>query len=378
MHQVHNFIILDLYNCNRLPLSQILTGTKSENTTYKYLSLNCSGNNITSISNFGISSNQQAESSNLLACANYTSSASTLQIKSSCDFTNYANQILLKNCNGGDYCEIPVDLGYLNTNCNVTEFYRFFYLSYQCHNNIIQTGTFNATIPRSIIGFLIVSIDIGSMMALLICIFMISKGQEDTEEEFNKENLFISDYTLYLNGVNFAYKNSYQEIGGLINHLKTVLNTEMWNLKDKKYLRNLLALNTEHENNFVYKDAEKKILKKVVEQCFVYDVNYAIINSDKLDNIINYNNLEFEKLKLSKEDNLQNDEKEVKFKILESKLKKIQEDIKKEDQVKDIDQLFITFRNQQIAKFFRITYDKNKFARCCLIFCCKYDKIKHL
>ena len=378
-----------MYNCVKLPFDSILAqDIRNTNSNYMNLDLNCVNSNVASVVAFGLSSDDNADESNIFAFTKF-STLNKIQVSKSCDFSNYLNEKLETNCLGKTQCQIQIDLSYINSNCDYTDLYDYFFFSYECHDDYIKTGYMNISLSRSVAGFIIVGIDIASILILLICLFVISQNQKSNEEYYKENNILISDYTLHLKGIDFAYKGLHKEIGVLMNHLKSVMHIEIQNDKkrSKPLLEKLCQMNDLRED-FQFSDVKTKVDVKQVEQCFLFDVNYAMLTSNKLDNIITYNKYELERNKTDRELNAKIDtgdktvsEKEalnMKLKLIEEKIRKAQESIKKEDEVKDVNELFLTFRNQQITKFFQLTYKKNKCIRCCYIFCCKFDKIKHL
>jgi histidinol dehydrogenase len=48
------------------------------------------------------------------------------------------------------------------------------------------------------------------------------------------------------------------------------------------------------------------------------------------------------------------------------------------NELDNIKEVFITFKNQKLTNFYDEVYRKNKCDRCCYIFCCQFKKIKHL
>jgi len=214
--------------------------------------------------------------------------------------------------------------------------------------------------------------------------FIIISNLKDLETKYKENYILISNYTLHLNEASFDSKNINGEFNQLLKHFSKVLKLEAENegytnikeMKDNKYIK---------KNNF--EDASQKLDKYWIEKNIVYDLNYSYINSNKLNDIKYLNNLKVKKKRLGVKILNNNSESNIKDNgILEKKQqnlsKKITELEKKIELsyylLTNIDDIFITFRNQIFAHLIKSAYNKSKFTRCCYFICCRGNKIKHL
>jgi hypothetical protein len=335
--------------------------------------------NVTSVVAFGIPSTFEESLDDMKYCTNFTT-INNLKLDPKCDLSSLLNEEVSENCLGKTKCTIKADLTIIYKNCQYNRDYEFFYFSYKCHTNYVTIGYNNLKLKRGLVGFIITGIDIASILVLLICLFIISHSQDINKEEFKLRNISICDYTLHLKSLNVPYKNFSGSLADLIQHFNSVINVEKEkdNLRKKPYLSDLLNIKTEDAISSNYDDAANKVDIINLQNCFLFDINYAYLTTNKFFNIRHYNQCVFEKTKLLTSSNENKATQEEKLKELENKIKQLQEKVKNEDEIKSVGEIYLTFRNQKIKKFLHRVYKKNKLTRCCYIICCRYDKIKHL
>jgi hypothetical protein len=327
---------------------------------------------------FGTPLNFEAGIDDMKYCTNFTT-INNLKLNPKCDFSSILNEQVSDKCIGKTKCTIQADLAYINKNCEYNSDFDFFYFSYQCHTNFITLGYNNIKLKRGVVGFIITGIDIASILVLLICLFIISHSQDVNREEFKLKNISICDYSLHLKNLNIPYKYFSENLADLINHFKSVIDVEIEkdNRRKKPHLVDLLNIKTEDAISSNYNDAANKVDVANLQNCFLFDINYAYLTTNKFMSVRNFNQLMFEKSKVLSGDD-DKTTKDEKLKVLEERIKELQENIKKEDEIKYVGEIYLTFRNQKIAKFFHRVYKKNKCVRCAYISCCKFHKIKHL
>ena len=336
---------------------------------------------MTSVVAFGLPTDAPEDSNDLFSCSGF-STQNSIKLSSQCNLNSYFNELLSQNCAGKNKCSFQADLKYIEDNCVYTEKFNYFYFSYQCYDDFITVGYNDIKISRGVMGFIVVGIDVASILVLIICLFINSTSQQSNEKEFKERNILISDYTLHLKGVNFATANIFQHLDKLIKHFRSVLKEES-ELHSNDLLNNMLNSGEDITEDDAFGDFKEKIHLNMVEKNILFDINYPMLTSDKLDNILSYKQYNLNKKKIEIEMSKTNTEEErkkkleAKLKEIENKIIKVQEQIKNEDKLNSVNELFLTFRNQKIANFYYQSYNKNKCVRCCYIFCCNFKKIKH-
>jgi hypothetical protein len=306
-----------------------------------------------------------------------------------CDFSDYINTQVAKNCLKKSTCSFDYDITYVQKNCKYYNKYNYFYFSYECFSkynlNVDQYVNLNyiveeINIDRQVWAFAIVGTDIASITVLLICMIVISLSQRRLEENYNNNNILISDYTVRVSNIKLSFSNIDSELNDLVKHFRMLLATEK--LEDKVNMFNFKG--TSEYYTRLYADCEEKISKEYINNTEIYDINYPIITDSKLNLILRYQQLHLDKKKLQRKFKLTETEK-AKTKVenyiikLDKEIIQTQNKIKRLDktELENIKEIFITFRNQKIADFYIAKFKKNKCKRCCYIFCCQFSKIKN-
>jgi hypothetical protein len=381
-------IASSVYNCLYIPTSK-MDAAISSNMSYHF-NFDCYSTNITSIVGFGIAPNNDKEAEDMSLCLGFTTSK-TLWLSPQCDMTNYITEKAMPNCLNKQKCEFDLDLTYLKSNCKYFNTTNNIYLKYECHDNFIQLGFLGTQMDRGLFAFIIVSIDLASVLVLLLCMFIVSHSQKNNEQKFKENYYLISDYTLHLRDLNIPMRNFYLELNDIIKHLnKVILEEEKFNSTNGYSILKI----SENEKFEIYEDLPNMIDIPKVEKTVIYDINYPIFTADKIEDIIEFNQNKIKKLKLEQElSNLENqgeskingnkrvDNKAIlvkKINACNERMTKIRKNMKTRDDLLNIEEIYLTFRNQKIANFYYESYKKNRCVRCCYIFCCKYKKIKHL
>ena len=137
-----------------------------------------------------------------------------------------------------------------------------------------------------------------------------------------------------------------------------------------------------HINSVIDINENEEIEKTTRDEMSIYEINYAYINDIKLSRILNEQEMTLEKIDLVKKiKNESNEDDKVK---MELKVEELQKKIEIENErineatndIKLIDDIYITFVDPKTAAYFFKLYNKNVFTRCCLICCCERKKIQ--
>jgi len=229
----------------------------------------------------------------------------------------------------------------------LTQFYYNFYLENEL--NIQYNNYIDFKMTRNAITWTVVFIDIGSILLILVAIYILPHSQVKRSNWYNMNKLMISDLTVHLRNMDLKGERIYDEISEVIKHVETVL------LKEDK------------DHSIKNRDQ------------IIYDINFPIMTVYQLDTIQEINDLELEKMELEN----QND-KEGK---IEAKIEKINEKIAEKrkdlnlsfkDDLDDTDDVFITFHNQDVAGELKELYlNIGGVARRCYK-CCGKDNYEHL
>jgi len=134
------------------------------------LTLNCSTYNITNLLYFGISSPGLNEIINSQVCTNFSQGYELSLSECSNAKANLVTQ-LASNCLNRGNCTLYFNHTNFFNECNTNDLSSNVYISYQCFSEYIKL-TKNKRINRSTFGFIVVSIDIVSMIALIITILL--------------------------------------------------------------------------------------------------------------------------------------------------------------------------------------------------------------
>lgn len=213
-------------------------------------------------------------------------------------------------------------------------------------------GSYKLT--RKNAGFFIAGIDIVSMLTLLIGLLVIGSAQNRNEKYFKEQIVNITHYTIHFKNLQLNGITVYEEIDLLIKHINSTFKTE---LKGK--------LN----DNF-----------------FIYDINYPVLTDTKLDLIINKNKLNEQRkhLEIIEKNRNVSSQKLLKIQqkvnVLKTKIDQVDTKIKAAHNtgLSKVNDIYVTFTNQEYAQAFSQFYNRSKCSRCCLIFWCQRNKIKHL
>jgi len=314
--------------------------------------MDCEIYNISSISQFGLSSNYDYTVENLLNCQNFTTYVN-ITTDQGCSLKQYLNDEIGDRCKDKMECEFTIDTQIVKDRCTSNPKYDYFFFSYDCYDSWVHVNI--VRVERSLFSFIIVIIDVASMFALLLSLFIMPAAQESIDKYFKKKIVDINDYTLNFQNLGFKQERLAEELDLLLKHLQNVYKIE--NPNDKS------------ENLF-------------------YDINYPIITDRKLDLIIERN-------KVSK--NLKNTQQILKAKgkkyskyKMSRILKKIDRLMSKEDELKNktldvnlnelkkVDDIYVTFIHQKYRNKIFNGYNRNRCRRCCIIFFCQRKRIQHL
>lgn len=339
---------LALKNCQTIPTSSIF------NTTNKQidLTMNCESYIISKVTDFGLTSSYNLTTQNDMYCQNFTTYLN-ITTDSTCSFDNYLNNITSTQCLGKSNCKITADLTQIARNCTSTPKYANFYFAYECYDKWVAGGVKN--IQRVDFSWVVVSLDIGSMFSLLVCLLIIGIAQQRTNKFFKENVIEISDYTIHFKDMKFHHDTFYIELDTFMKHLY---------------------------------DIKKIEIPKDEENDFIYDVNFPVLTDSKLDKILERNKIN-EKINNLRQDLLKN-EKSYSIEKLEKLTKKLSKLKDKEENLRMIivdsqltnleiiNDIFVTFTTQKIKNKLAESYKRGCCKRCCLIFCCQFHKIKHL
>jgi hypothetical protein len=394
--------------------------------------MDCSHDNttISGVTSFAYSSKSDENNENSLNCLLGVTYLK-LDFGDGCDATETVNEIVKEKCLGNTTCSVTLQTPPLKANCTqeLKSKSKFYYFSYNCYDQYLNLPNDNK-ISRTSMAYIIVILDIASMLCLLISIFIIQAGIRRLDVNYRKHNTLISNFTLHLTGVDIPYSLRHDELADIIAHFKSVLSHETE--KSKNFISPLLVSNYISDNKDMSK-VQSEINNKIASKIIFYEINYPKLNASKLDDVIKLNSLiikrdslivkikslekalgvsqiqEYNSENLVSNNLLNNgiiqetsnfDSKTKTIKQANSnkqyvKLQKYTDElIKTDDKIKDterriadlsftgelntIKELYLTTRNQNLARMYKNLYKKTRCDRCCLIFCCQGSKIKHL
>ena len=158
------------------------------------------------------------------------------------------------------------------------------------------------------------------------------------ETNYNKENELISHYTVLIRSISLDGENLFQELDELLLHTKYVLVEQS-------------------DPGFIQDD-----------QMF-FDVNYPVLDDDKVE-------LLDKRIKLSNEIR-RNAEDLEKVEELNKEIVDLEQEIKESEPVKEINDVYITFKKKKYAHKLINLYKLNIFNRCC-IRCCNRKRANEL
>lgn len=134
------------------------------------LNLNCSTYNITNVLYFGISTPGINELINSQVCTNY-SQGYELKLNGCSRAKTYLVEQVAINCLNKPSCNLSLNYTNFTTDCNTNDYSSNIYFSYECFQEYIKLP-FNSQIDRTNFGFIVVFIDIASMLTLILTIVM--------------------------------------------------------------------------------------------------------------------------------------------------------------------------------------------------------------
>ena len=358
-----------LYNCEKIPVSELETqsllslGILSTSSTSKdfKVSLNCQGYAISAINLFGISTSQVDNIQNSANCIDFGSSQN-ITISKTCSFVGNVTEAA-KYCigNATSTCEFYLDSTKLINECQGEELYDNFFLGYSCLDNELPIGFWK--VSRENASIIVISIDVACILIFILSIIVISVSQKSNAKIYKENTNQISDYSIHIKDLELDYSNIDKEVDELLNHLNNVLHLEE-NKKEKSKNKDFTPF---------------------------YEVNYPILNDEKLSLVLKKNDI-IEKQTETKRRLRELEEKsgkEGKNSVKINKLNNTMENLNKEydvvktrlieenfqiDKVKDV---WITFNRMKYANNINRAYTRfNKCDRCCLTCCCLKKKIK--
>lgn len=371
-----------LYNCIKIPIEEL-------NNQHYYIKFNCNGMTVGNAVSFGLPEQQKDYHNNLESCFSFLSFENII-VSEKCNLLEFINEKMTL-CSPGTSCSLFIDMSLADCFYNTQSGFKYLFLSYSCFKENVSTGFGGKKMSRSDFSIVVVSIDLASMVIVIITFLLIKKCSGINYQKFIEENTFIRDFTLHLTDLNIPKQNIKQEFNDLMTHFYQVAKVEdpslsIFNFEDiciKK--QSCFGDYIQHvQNNFN------------PNKYFIYDMIYPILNGDKLSGIKKFNKLKKKYRELieknTKKEHQKNDEqntKEVVYECLEQKnnekIQKIRDEmetIKKrintKDDVKEINEMYITFRNYKIAKFYEELYKKSSCERCHAFCCCKGKTIRHL
>jgi hypothetical protein len=203
------------------------------------------------------------------------------------------------------------------------------------------------SMSRNTLSWLVVFTDLVVVIAIMIATYILPAAQVARSNFYNRNKVMISDFTVHLRHLDLKGALIHDEISDLLRHVENVL---------------LQA----HTKMAIQADQ------------IIYDVNFPVMTVYQIDKIIDINDLEIEKLEMAK-DGVQEDEIEKIAKINE-KIIQMREDLKASfiDDLDDVDDVFITFQTQDIAKSFKDLYLNVSYCKRCTFKCCKIPDFDYL
>ena len=399
------------------------------------LSMRCSNDMVIAQAvSFGVSANSDDEKNNVLNCFEYMAKSEIILSNSQCNYINQINELMkANNCSNQQSCNFIFDLS--SNECTKPVSTGQFYFTYLCYEDKIETIFTNSKMRRSTFGYIVVGVDILTILIVIITMSLINIFKEENNDEFIKKRTFIRDFTLRLKDISIPKSEIRKEFNLLINHLISIAKFDDDNLD----IFSFEPISLKHHPQ--YEDYDKVISSKFqAKDFFVYDMVYPILTSAKLGAINHYNELQEEIADLKKEMNIlhdtvtnndnnmiseketpnekdtenapitvykssdtvlpvnnttnanRNNETEKERIKRENKLTELQKEIdektkemeetkihiKENSDIKEVNEIYITFRNYNIARYFAELYRKSKCQRCNIICCCQGEKIQHL
>ncbi len=179
-------------------------------------------------------------------------------------------------------------------------------------------------------------------------------------------------------------ENLNQELEFFYSHLKTVYDINLG--EQIKNLGNRNSRSYEIDPNKRIEEVNRLKNNLKSKENIIYDINYTFVDQNKLDIILEKNDLQGKKVKLQHEIQLQKDMDKDKYEELTKQLSDLKKDevcleeqyLNDKNNFKKIDDVYVTFYNTEDCEIIRSSYNKSNLNRCCKILCCNRKKIQHL
>ena len=422
-----------MYNCDKVSIGEI---TNSEYTT----NLNCFDRVIAKVTAFGISSSTDDENENKKNCFNYMSKEKLSLSKSSCNYLEAANTAI-KDCVGQQSCNMKLDMSSVSCSPSSAEYLFLSYSCYedevkigfvdsqmarsdlgylvaiidcitmiiiivtlvivqkykvQNMEDFIKSRTFIRDFTLHLDGLEIPKEDIKKEFNNLIEHFtMVAKHDDEDLDIFNFESISLKHHPQYedydkviqpkfdtrnffiydmvypiLTSSKLGAINDFNELQEEVNQLKSEL---------EKLNNSSTSQGLEHNYGPIESQGNQKE-KPLGQDMENGPIIYKQSNPDGPDNeIVNNIDDDTQRNKGNKSDT---EQKILKLKEqLEEKQREMDEikiKIKEKSDITDVKEVYITFRNYNIARYFVEKYRKTKCQRCQMLCCCQGDQINHL
>lgn len=318
------------------------------------ISMDCKSYTVYSIKAFGVSPDDISNINNKKNCNKFTSSQD-ISIDTSCSYLDTVKD-LAAECikNNQSTCKITIDSLDFASKCNSKFNADTAYISYVCYSKYIPIINWN--LDRQTASIIVVSIDVASLIILLIAILYIGNKSWKASITYKQSVNQISDYTIHVLDLKFNSKDIEEQSAELIQHLEKAMQKEL-----------------------------PEIFKSDLN--YFYDLNYPVISDEKLDRVLKMNNLNEEIFKLRRK--LQLNKKKLKEKGSAEILKLIDKKsteyilfnskLESNQSVTHISDVWITFNKMKYSTEINNAYSKyTKCTRCCLICCYQKKRINHL
>lgn len=243
---------------------------------------------ISGVTSFAYSNELSENSENTYSCLEGVTYLS-LSFTDGCDATTYVSDLVTKNCVGNNTCSLSIPGSELSANC--TEEMKTksssYYFSYNCYDKYIDLPS-DKTLNRTTMAYIVVIIDIVSMICFLCCIFIIYVGINRLSNRYYNENIVISNFTLHLTDVKIPYRTRYEELSQLLSHFKYIL---IKHIEDNNNMISPITITNYYDDNYNLRDLAEKLSKEIVSKVIFYEINFPKLNASKLDDVIGLNSL---------------------------------------------------------------------------------------
>ena len=328
-----------MYNCNKIPFEDFY----SDN--YYTFNLDCHSYNISTVTAFGASSSLTYYAESSSSCSNFTTSTN-IATDPNCDYRDYLNNITQTECSNNNTCSFTIDVQDIQNNClSSADDFNYLFFSYICYDYNVYIG--KSSVNRASVAWIIVGIDVGSMIILIMAMLIIPMSQTRTEKFFKENVVQISDYTIHFKNLNLSNYTIYKELDDFIAHLHKI---------------------HQHENPYLLEEEE-----------FIYDINYPIFNDLKIGML--KEKVEISALIEEKENQFQEhyDEKLLEeIDELKEKEEKLNQEIREThySYLPKINDVYVTFTKQSFKNKLTKAYLRGCCTRCCIICCCRFHTLK--